>query len=162
MTITADSKTEIKTKLSIALENVKKWPVSVEIIEGAKARSVDQNRLQHKHYAQIGTFQGLIPVEAKNFCKLTFGIPILLQRNPESKDYISFEFLDYLDYEMQLNAIQSVDVTSLFTTREAKEYTDNMMVYWSNQGLALTDPNDRLLKYWEEEIAKEEAKKHKQ
>lgn len=147
MLITAATKNELLNKLIAASEKVEKWPVSVDIFEGIKARSVLQNKLQHKHYSEIAALEFKSVSEVKAECKVRYGIPILMRRLDFSK------FVE-LDFNTQIMLMFQLDppVTSLFTTAEAKEYTDTMIRDYAIQGLKLTDPDDQLLQLWQSEI----------
>lgn len=153
MLIVADNKTELINKINAA--DIKKWPLSVSILQGSKARSIMQNNLQHKHYAQIADFIGTSPVYAKAYCKIMYGVPILRSRDAGRCDYVNFDWLDSLVYESQIDAIMLVDVTSLFYVSEAMEYTKAMIIDFAQLGLGLTDPGDMLISHWESEIEKQ-------
>ena len=119
-----------------------KFPV-IANIETGSIRSLLQNALQHKHYAEMAKFHGWTPKYAKAWCKLSYGLPILIPRMPV------FKALQGLVYEQQIEFIDSIRVTSLFIRMEAKEYTDIMMFDQAQEGLKLTDPDDQLLREWE-------------
>ncbi len=113
-----------------------KWRLSVK--PWTKKRSITMNAQQHLFYAQIAKAKGdQTPLDIKNFCKDTFGIPILLN-SAEYADKIEFLLhkLDYYkhSYDNRMKLIQCLSITSEFTTSESKEYCDNMIFYWNDLG----------------------------
>ena len=113
-----------------------------------KKRSIEQNALQHKHYGEIGKYHGMTPNEAKNFCKYTYGMPILYRDesgvvDKDSKTYKYFSMvMGKLNHEQRVEAMDHIDVTSLFDKRQAVEYTDTIVREQAKQGLYLTLPGE--------------------
>jgi hypothetical protein len=113
-----------------------KWRLTVK--PWSKKRSLPMNAQQHLWYGQIAKAKGdQTPLDIKNFCKDTFGIPILLN-SAEYADKIEFLLhkLDYYkhSYDNRMKLIQCLSITSEFTTSESKEYCDNMIFYWNDLG----------------------------
>jgi len=79
-------------------------------------------------------------LDIKNMCKHLIGLPIILN---SAKHGDKMEFLlcklDYYrhSYENQLRLIQCLEVTSLFNTAESKEYMEQMIFYWNNEGVPI-------------------------
>lgn len=102
-------------------------------------RSISANNQQHLWYGQISKHKGdVTALDIKNFCKDSIGLPILLN-SVKHGDKLEF-LLDKLDYykhgyESQMKLIQCLEVTSLFNTPESKEYMENMLFYWNENGV---------------------------
>jgi len=113
----------------------------VVLMTPSQKRSVSQNALQHKHYGEIGKYHGMTPDEAKNFCKYTYGMPILIRDNEDRMEYFKL-ILSGLEYEDRLRAMEHIDTTSLFDKAQAVEYTDTIVREQAKQGLMLTVPRE--------------------
>jgi hypothetical protein len=104
-------------------------------------RSISANNQQHRWYGEIAKYKGdTVALDIKNFCKDSIGLPILLNSDKHG-DKMEF-LLDKLDYykhsyESKMKLIQCLEVTSLFNTPEAKEYMDNMIFYWNENGVQI-------------------------
>lgn len=122
---------------------ITKWPVLISIVEGYNERSDLQNRLQHKHYAEISEFRKGEHTDEwwKCFCKRKYGLPILARREHEPFWANILARLEALPWEAQVEFMMGMTVTSEFTRKEAREYTDVMMMEWAQEGCMLTDPN---------------------
>ena len=71
--------TECKKKLSGLFIDNPKGKYRLTLTKWTKKRSISINRQQHLWYNQIAKYHGdQSQSEVKNFCKHTFGIPILL------------------------------------------------------------------------------------
>lgn len=113
----------------------------VVLITPTKKRSVSQNALQHKHYHQIADFHGWTPEHAKNFCKYTYGVNILIGKDPEHPMYKYFKMvLGGLVYEQRIEAMVHIDLTSLFDKTQASKYTDTIFREQGSLGVQLTQP----------------------
>jgi len=127
---------EVAVALLMNLDLSKKWEVTIKPLD---KRTIDQNALQHKHYAEIGKFHGYTPGEAKNFCKYTYAMPILIRDDPDLFAYFEL-VLSGLEYEQRLLAMEHIDVTSLFSKKQASEYTDTIYQQQGALGVQLTIP----------------------
>ena len=82
--------------------------------------------------------------EARAYCKLTIGVPILREQN-EAFRLRYDEILKPLSYEQKL-AIMSeplnLPVTSLMSTKQLTEYLDGIIRHFGQQGIVLTMPDD--------------------
>ncbi len=114
-------------------------PFLISMVKKGSKRTLSANAQQHVWYAQIAKAKGdITALEVKNMCKDMFGLPIL--HNSDSYgDKIEF-LLHKLDYyqhsqENKMKLIQCLSVTSEFTPAESKEYMDNMIFYWNDQGI---------------------------
>jgi|TARA_R110000787_G_scaffold52684_3_gene124015 hypothetical protein len=113
----------------------------VVLMTPSQKRSVSQNALQHKHYHQIADFHGWTPEYAKNFCKYTYGVNILIGKDSEHPMYKYFEMvLGGLMYEQRIEAMVHIDLTSLFDKAQASAYTETIFREQGSLGVQLTQP----------------------
>ncbi len=120
------------------------FPFTITITDG-KPRSRAQNRLLHKWMGEIAEQKGDCSAdEARAYCKLTIGVPILRQQNAAFKERYD-EILKPLSYEQKL-AIMSeplnLPVTSLMSTKQLTEYLEAIIRHFGEQGIILTMPDD--------------------
>ena len=114
-------------------------PKRLVISEWKPNRSISANNQQHLWYGQIAKAKGdTAALDIKNWCKAFLGLPILLN-SAKHGDKMEF-LLDKLDYykhsyESQMKLMQCLEVTSLFNTSESKEYMDQMIFYWNDNGV---------------------------
>ncbi|WP_174022126.1 hypothetical protein [Agrobacterium rubi] len=119
------------------------YPFTLTITDGSH-RSNAQNRLQHMWMKEISEQKGdITPEEARAYCKLTIGIPILRQNEAFRIRYD--EILKPLSYEHKM-AIMSepinLPVTSLMSTKQLSEYLEGIIRHFGEQGIVLTMPDD--------------------
>ena len=139
--LTFTSLKECKLKLNEMFQGNPQGKFRLSVVKWTKKRGTSMNAQQHLFYTQIAKAQGdKTPLDVKNFCKATFGLPIL-SNSLEYSDKIEFLLhrLDYYkhSYESQMKLIQCLSVTSEFTTSEAKEYCDNMIFYFNDLGIPI-------------------------
>jgi len=120
------------------------YPFTLTITDG-KHRSTAQNRLQHMWMKEISEQKGdITAAEARAYCKLTIGVPILREQN-EAFRLRYDEILKPLSYEQKL-AIMSeplnLPVTSLMSTKQLTEYLEGIIRHFGQQGIVLTMPDD--------------------
>ena len=101
-------------------------------------RSLDKNALSHVWYADISRHkQDWTPIEARCYCKLHFGVPILLAENEEFAAHYN-KFVRYqATYEEKLEFMMFCDVTSLMNQPQMTDYLNQVQLYWRNDGLFL-------------------------
>ena len=123
----------------------------LDIGEVKKDRSISANGLQHLWYGQIAKHKGdVTALDVKNMCKDMLGLPILLTSlNHGDKIEFLLHKLDYYkhSYESRMKLIQCLEVTSLFNTKESKEYMENMIFYWNENGVPIKfkeNKNDKM------------------
>lgn len=117
----------------------------ISIVERSEKRALSANAQQHVWYKRIAQFQGLDIKDAGRMSKLDFGLPILL----DDKDMgakVSY-VLDKIKFfnmtrEQQLNVMDLIQVTSLFSTKQHNLYRDNLVMFWHQNGLELKYLND--------------------
>lgn len=122
----------------------KAYPFTLTVTDG-KPRTKAQNRLQHKWMQEIAEQKGDCTAdEARAYCKLTIGVPILRSQNAAFKERYD-EILKPLSYEQKL-AIMSeplnLPVTSLMSTKQLTDYLEAIIRHFGEQGVVLTMPDD--------------------
>ena len=119
-------------------------PFTLTLTDG-KHRSTAQNRLQHMWMKEISEQRGdITPEEARAYCKLTIGIPILRAQN-EAFRLRYDEILKPLSYAQKLSIMSeplNLPVTSLMSTKQFTEYLDGIIRHFGEQGIILTIPDD--------------------
>lgn len=105
------------------------------------SRSDKQRMLGGKWYSEIAkqTYQGTKEVE--RYCKLNFGIPILIRDREGFADMWEPQ-AEGLSYENQLKAMDFLKVTSLLTVKQNAEYLNNMQEHFEKNGIFLSTGND--------------------
>ncbi len=105
-------------------------------------RSLEQNNHSHVWYAQISReLNEDSPLGVKCECKLRFGVPILRADDAEFDQWFA-NSIGKLDYEMQIKAMEFIDVTSLMTVRQLKKYLEDMQKDYSMRGVILNFPKE--------------------
>lgn len=136
-------KTEFDRKLAIRLLQERKLPFAVEI---SKKRTLPQNNLGHKWYAEIAEQMGdTTAEEIRGYCKLHLGVPILREENEEFRTRYDL-VIKPLPYEIKLLAMQEPiawPVTSLMKTKQKSLYLETMLHHFVERGIVLTVPDDR-------------------
>ena len=137
--LTLSSLNECKNKLNDLFAGNQKASYRINLRKWTSKRSISMNRQQHLFYTQIAKHHSdRLPSEVKNFCKHTFGIPILLLDDVEG-DKLEFLLhkLEYYKYplESQLKLVSCLEITSKFNTAQAKEYCDNLIFYFNDNGI---------------------------
>jgi hypothetical protein len=126
------------------LEPTKEKPYTVKISVDDESRSNKQNRLSFLFYKARGEATGHGEKFERHLCKLTYGIPILLEDAEFNAFYM--EAIQPMEYENQLAAMEYVPVTRLMKVREFAHYLDIIDQQSANEGIILPKPSDL---YWE-------------
>lgn len=120
------------------------YPFTLSITDG-KHRSTAQNRLQNMWFKEIAEQKGdMTPAEARAYCKLTIGIPILRDQNEAFRIRYD-EIVKPLPYEQKIAFMSeplNLPVTSLMNTKQFTEYLDGIIRHFGDQGIVLTMPDD--------------------
>lgn len=128
-----------------AFLGVQSRPFTVDITKG-KRRSVEQNRLQRTWMNEIAEqLQDRTPEEARGYCKLTLGVPILRAENTDFCERYD-AVVKPLPYESKLAIMMEpldLPVTRLMTTEQKTRYLDAINRHFSEQGVVLTQPERR-------------------
>lgn len=133
--------TEYDRKMLLRYLEKQAAPFTVSITPG-KHRTTRQNRLQRRWMQEIGEQKGLSAEEARAFCKLHYGVPILRRDNEAFRARYD-AILKPLTYEQKLALMAepiSLPVTSLMNTKQKTEYLDTVFRQFSEQGVILTNP----------------------
>ena len=114
--------------------------LKVTIEPWSEKRTLSANAQIYVWYSQIAKKDGESVDVVRNFCKLMFGLPILLD-TPKFKRKIHFT-LDKVGFhewthEQQCGFMDMLAVTSLMTTKQHSEYRDNILAYYNKNGYAL-------------------------
>lgn len=121
-------------------------PISLTIAKGSK-RSTKQNRLSRQWMLDIARdLEGWTAEEARGYCKLHFGIPILRAEN----EAFALEYdavVRPLPYETKIKLMMvpfDFGVTRIMSVKQQTAYLDAISRHFSELGVALTDPGDLL------------------
>ena len=135
---------EAITKLTAAYRQHKFVVVS---LRPGKDRTLDQNALWFALYQRIAQMTQIGDVEdARRYCKLHFGVPIMRNADADFRDAWNRMFL-HLTYEQKLElmgpcAIFGPDgfpVTRLFERAQGIAYTDKIVAEFSAKGVFFGD-----------------------
>lgn len=128
-----------------AMYKAKKYVV-VSLRPG-KDRTLDQNALWFAMYKRISEMTQIgEPADARRYCKLHFGVQILL--NEDSGFQAAwYRVMRHLPYEEKLALMgehklfgpDGFPVTSLFNRAQGIQYTDRMAAYFTGQGVVFSD-----------------------
>ncbi len=110
------------------------------VIEGfvsVDSRSLEQNALWAVWYSQIAKHMGQTVIEAKSFCKLHFGIPLLREQDAEFKLLYDGQIKKNITYEAKLKLMELIKVSSLLSKHNGKKYQSAIQQHFSENGLIL-------------------------
>ncbi len=112
----------------------------IVISDWKKRRGLSANGQQHVWYGQIDKHSNNVSGYTKRFCKYTFGLPILLNSAKHSDFYETL--LDALNfynrpYEVRIDLMEGIEVTSKFNTAESKIYMEQMVYYFNDNGIPI-------------------------
>lgn len=100
-------------------------------------RSLSANAISHVWYHDVARRLGdSTPTDVRCFCKLHFGVPILLEDDDEFREEWQTINSRYT-YEEKLKVMRILPVTSRMTTAQMNRYRDDVQDYWNGQGIAL-------------------------
>lgn len=104
-------------------------------------RNLDQNALAHIWFMQIADFMGMTPIQAKAWCKLHIGVPIL---RAESDDFrVKYDrTIKPLPYETKLELMEWFPVSSLMKVGQFARYTEDIQHHFGQKGLSLHSINE--------------------
>lgn len=143
-TVNRTIETEYDKKMAVRLLESRPIPFTLSLADG-KHRSTAQNKLQHMWMAEIAQQKGDISAEeARGYCKLTIGVPILRSQNAAfAKEYD--KVVKPLPYEAKLKLMMvpfDFGVTRIMTTKQKTQYLDDIARHFGEQGIILTMPDD--------------------
>lgn len=114
--------------------------LKVTIEPWSDKRTLSANAQIYVWYSQIAKKDGESVDVVRNFCKLMFGLPILLNTpNYQRKIQFTLDKVGFHDWthEQQCGFMDMLAVTSLMTTKQHNEYRDNILAYYNKNGYAL-------------------------
>tara|TARA_R110000822_G_scaffold81496_1_gene193516 strand:- start:1 stop:444 length:444 start_codon:yes stop_codon:yes gene_type:complete len=121
---------------------IKDRPQQVTVCE--LKRSVEQNSLTHKYYAEIAASREDMTVnQVRAECKMIFGVPILRANNEKFRETYD-RVLKPLPYETKLEFIERTElpITSLMSVKQMSQYIDDMLKHFRERGVYLTLPEE--------------------
>ena len=116
----------------------KRYRVSIK--EWSDKRKLPANAVQHVWYKQIADKLGHDAREAGNMCKLDFGVPIILSDDKlGSKLGFILNKIGFhqMTREQQIGVMDFIQITSIMSTSQHKQYREDIQVYYNNNGLNL-------------------------
>lgn len=118
-------------------------PFTITVSPG-KLRSVEQNRLQRLWIKEVADQMGdRTPEEVRGYCKLTFGVPILLEENEAFREVYE-KVIQPLTYEQRMMIMMvplDLPVTRFMNVKQKTRYLDQVHKHFSELGIELTDPS---------------------
>ncbi len=131
----------IRHILSIDLDKTAVWEVMGKPYK--RNRSSAQNRLSHKWYAELGKHTGHGKEQERNYCKFTYGCPILIE-NDGTGEFTSFyeKLIDTYDYEQCTSAMGFIQITSLMKVKGFTDYLNMVEQYGIERGIMLSKPDE--------------------
>ncbi len=129
----------------VALLRGRAQPYTVAIKDG-KHRTNPQNRLQRLWVKEAAEqLQDQTAEEYRGYCKAHFGLPILINENPEFAAAYETDIRP-LSYELKIRLMSApfdFGVTRLMNTKQKTAYLDAVWHHFTNLGVKLTDPKGR-------------------
>ncbi|WP_245317675.1 hypothetical protein [Rhizobium sp. N122] len=143
-TINRTIETEHDRTMAARLIENRPVPFTLSLTDG-KHRTTAQNKLQRLWMNEISQQRGdMTPEEARSYCKLTIGVPILRAENEAFRIRYD-EVVKPLPYEQKLAIMAEpldLPVTRLMTTKQKTDYLDGIVRHFAEQGIVLTMPED--------------------
>lgn len=140
-------KSEYQRDMLIRFIKERELPFTVTIAKG-KHRSVEQNKLQRLWIKEISEqLEGTTPEEARGYCKLTIGVPILRHENEAFRQQYD-AIVRPLPYEQKLAIMMEpldLPVTRIMTSKQKTQYLDGVYRHFVEQGVELTLPPDDMV-----------------
>ena len=115
------------------------FPVKITVTDDTKKRSIPANAVQHVFYKIISDYTGEDIKSTGHRMKRDLGLPILLAGESGVKAAWLLEQVKFYNRseQQQINMMEFIPVTSLFTSKEHTLYRDNMQAYWREHNLIL-------------------------
>lgn len=135
---------EVVKQLTELFNNHKYVIVTLRI---GKDRTLDQNALWFAMYKRIAQMTQIgTEDDARNYCKLHFGVAIMLRDDEEFRDGW-YKMIRHLPYEEKLKLMganpllgpEGFPVTRLFNRKQGIEYTDRIVAEFSGRGVVFDD-----------------------
>lgn len=125
----------VSSALNDGLEEGKVLRVSI-----SDKRSLDANAQVWVWVPKIAKFMGWTLPETRMELKLDHGLPIILadpDYGPKTKFVLGKCGFESMSRESQLNLVDFLPVTRLFSTKQHNAYRDSIEVHFARQGLCL-------------------------
>lgn len=143
-TVNRTIETENDKEMAVKLIEARTIPFTLTLTDG-KHRTTAQNKLQRLWMNEISQQRGdMTPEEARGYCKLTIGVPLLRAENEAFRIRYD-EVVKPMPYEQKLAIMMEpldLPVTRLMTTKQKTEYLDGIARHFAEQGVVLTMPED--------------------
>jgi len=142
MQITLTNTNQLIDTCQLMLREHEKLKVTVEPY--SNKRGLSANAQVYVWYQQIAKQSGDDVESVRNFCKLMFGLPILLADAEISKKLKwSLDKLGFFgwQHEQQCNFMILLSITSLMSSRQHSEYRESMLNYYNLNGFNLDYAN---------------------
>lgn len=137
--VVVDTTKDIEKAAEFVGERLDKFGKVMVYAEDARSRSVRQNKLMHLMYRTIAKqLYGNDVDHAKHECKLTIGIKLLRDSDPQFKQFYDRNLRDW-PHEKKLQAMEYLPVTRLFSVGVAYQYIESIYdsyadkVTWNTQ-----------------------------
>lgn len=117
-------------------------PATVTINKGLP-RSAEQNKLQRKWMTEAEEQGDQTSEEYRAYCKLHFGVPIMRQQSEEFREKYD-RIIRPLPYTQKLELMAvpfDFPVTRIMTMKNEKKYLDQVYLFFTGQGMILTNPD---------------------
>lgn len=139
-------KDEQGRELLLRLIRSQTLPFTASVTKG-KPRSWHQNRLNRLWCGEIAEQLGdRTPEEVRGDLKLRFGVPILRDENETFREKYD-RIIKPLSYEVKMELMMEpmdFPVTRLMDTDQQRRYLDAIFRFFSQKGLVLTEPPDKI------------------
>ena len=121
------------------IASVDTWPIKVTVTDDVKKRSLPANAVQHVFYKIIADYTGEDIKTTGHRMKRDLGLPVLLAGDNGVKANWLLEQVKFYrrSEQQQLNMMEFIPVTSLFTSKEHTLYRDNLINFWREHDLIL-------------------------
>lgn len=143
-TINRTIETENDRVMAARLIEARAVPFTLSLTDG-KHRTTAQNKLQRLWMNEISQQRGdMTPEEARAYCKLTIGVPLLRADNEAFRIRYD-EVVKPLPYEQKMAIMMEpldLPVTRLMTTKQKTDYLDGIARHFAEKGIVLTMPEE--------------------
>ena len=128
-------------ELTAIIDHMQHWQIKQPCLLTIKPKKRDRTDAQNAIFAvwarQRSEQTGLTESEERNYCKLTFGVPIMCHHDKFREFWQHYRSLSYED---QLKAMNFVDVTSLMSIDEMTRFLTELEIETHSQGLEISTP----------------------
>lgn len=150
LTMKVGAQRELRATVTTEMDKISKLKpgeeVRVKIATGQ--RSVSANALSHQWYKDVALQTSDTPHEVRAFCKLHYGVPILLAESEKFAERYNHAIRVTLTYEQKLSVMDLLDVTSLMSKDQMNRYLNTMQQEYANRGVILETPQDADYAKW--------------